>query len=108
MQQSSPSALEAKTLLYWTLQMHWNNKTHVLQARNPFCKMPTVQSAIQDCNAIMADMDPKRPVSQLAFKLQSHIINKPDPTPDISAAEALIGKTLKIRVKDDKIADISA
>lgn len=75
------SALEAKTLLYWTLQMHWNNRTHILQRTDPFTKMPTVQSAIQDCNAIMSDLDPKRPVSQLAFKLQSAIISKPDPIP---------------------------
>ncbi len=97
MQQSSPtptpSPLEAKTLLYWTLQMHWNNKTHILAERNPFVKHPTVQTAIADCNAIMSDLDPKRPLSQLAFKLQSAIISKPDPIP-VKAAS----KTTKLPV----------
>lgn len=78
---STPSPLEVKTLLYWTLQMHWNNKTHVLQQFNPFAKHPNVQEAISDCNVIMSDLDPKRPLSQFAFKLQSAIISKPDPLP---------------------------
>ena len=84
-----PSPLEAKTLLYWTLQMHWNNRTHVLQQFNPIAKHPTVQEAIGDCNVIMSDMDPKRALSQLAFKLQSAIISKPDPLPAKAKAKAV-------------------
>lgn len=95
MYQSSPatstlSPLEAKTLLYWTLQMHWNNKTHVLLERNPFAKHPNVQEAISDCNVIMSDLDPKRALSQLAFKLQSAIISKPDPLPVRRAKEVAL------------------
>lgn len=89
---SSPTSLEAKTQLYWTLQMHWNNKTHILQERDPFAKHPNVQEAISDCNKIMSDLDPKRTLSQLAFKLQSAIISKPDPLPVRRAKEVNLFK----------------
>lgn len=92
MHPSSPTPLEAKTLMYWTLQMHWNGKTHVLKRTQPFIKQATVQSAILDCNTIMSNLDPKRRLSQLAFKLQSEIINKPDPVARADKAAAEIDK----------------
>lgn len=82
-----PRSLEGKTLDYWRLQMHWNGHTAILKQFDPFLKPPTVQDAIAGCNAIMANLDPKRSLSQRAFHFQDEVI-KHESQPPTKGAKA--------------------
>lgn len=74
---SAVALLEAKTLMYWITQVHWNGRDQI--TKKIACRPPTVQQAIADCNLIMQDLNPNRKLSQLAFALQGDIITRQRP-----------------------------
>lgn len=60
--------LEMKTQAYWALSQVWNGRIE---------RKVTTSQAINQCNGIMFQLNPYRPLSVSAWKLQEEIIQRP-------------------------------